>query len=190
MAIPSRLIGWSPRWAADRVNPLAYVVSCASALAFSGCLAGGGALAQQTLDYGRFEGLFDEPVTMSATGKPERLSDTPVTMDVITQDDIKRSGARDIPTLLRRLPGIDVYQGSPGTSEVSMGGFIQVFGARVMVLLNGRQIYLGSFGAVFWSSLPVELHEIRQIEVIRGPQSALYGFNAVDGVIKIGRAHV
>jgi len=155
------------------------------ALAFSGCLAGSGAWAQQTLDYGRFEGLFDEPVTMSATGKPERVSDTPVTMDIITQDDIKRSGARDIPTLLKRLPGIDVYQGSPGTSEVSMGGFIQVFGARVMVLLNGRQIYLGSFGAVFWSSLPVELHEIRQIEVIRGPQSALYGFNAVDGVINI-----
>jgi iron complex outermembrane receptor protein len=154
------------------------------ALAISSCLAGGAALAQ-SLDYGRFEGLFDEPVTMSATGKPERISDTPVTMDVITQDDIKRSGARDIPTLLQRLPGIDVYQGSPGTSEVSMGGFIQVFGSRVMVLLNGRQIYLGSFGAVFWSSLPVELHEIRQIEVIRGPQSALYGFNAVDGVINI-----
>ncbi len=153
-------------------------------LALTGCLAGSGALGQ-TLDYGQFEGLFGEPVTMSATGKPERISDAPVTMDVITADDIRRSGARDIPTLLKRLPGIDVYQGQPGTSEVSMGGYIQVFGSRVMVLLNGRQIYLGSFGAVFWSSLPVELHEIRQIEVIRGPQSALYGFNAVDGVINI-----
>ncbi|SRR5579859_1094512 len=160
-----------------RRNPLRTLV-------LTGCLAGSGAMAQ-TLDYGRLEGLFDEPVTMSATGKPERLSETPVTMDVITQDDIRRSGARDLPTLLRRLPGVDVYQGSPGTGEVSMGGFIQVFGSRVMVLLNGRQIYLGSFGAVFWSSLPVELHEIRQIEVIRGPQSALYGFNAVDGVINI-----
>jgi len=153
-------------------------------LALTGCLAGGGAVAQP-LDYGQLEGLFGEPVTMSATGKPERVSETPVTMDVITQDDIRRSGARDLPTLLRRLPGVDVYQGSPGTAEVSMGGFIQVFGSRVMVLLNGRQIYLGSFGAVFWSSLPMELHEIRQIEVIRGPQSALYGFNAVDGVINI-----
>ena len=152
--------------------------------AVAGWLTGSG-VAAQTLDYGQFERLFGEPVTMSATGKPERLSDTPVSMDVITQDDIQRSGARDIQTLLKRLPGIDVYQGQPGTSEVSMGGYIQVFGSRVMVLLNGRQIYLGSFGAVFWSSLPVELHEIRQIEVIRGPQSALYGFNAVDGVINI-----
>ena len=153
-------------------------------LALTSYLAGRCAFAQ-SLDYGGFEGMFDEPVTMSATGKPERVSETPVTMDVITQDDIRRSGARDIPTLLKRLPGVDVYQGSPGTSEVSMGGFIQVIGSRVMVLLNGRQIYLGSFGEVFWSSLPVELHEIRQIEVIRGPQSALYGFNAVDGVINI-----
>jgi len=153
-------------------------------LALTGCLAGSGAAAQ-TLDYGQLEGLFGEPVTMSATGKPERLSETPVTMDIITQDDIRRSGARDIPTLLSRLPGVDVYQGSPGTEEVSMGGFIQIFGARVMVLLNGHQFYLGSFGSVFWSSLPVELHEIRQIEVIRGPQSALYGYNAVDGVINI-----
>jgi len=139
----------------------------------------------QSLEYGRFEGLFDEPVTMSATGKPERVSDTPVTMDVITADEIKRSGARDIPTLLKILPGVDVYNGSPGTEEVAMGGYIQSIGARILVMLNGRQIYLGSFGAVFWSSLPVELDEIRQIEVIRGPQSALYGFNAVDGVINI-----
>jgi outer membrane receptor for ferrienterochelin and colicins len=155
-----------------------------TALTLGSSLAGFGATGQ-TLDYGRFEGLFDEPVTISATGKPERISDTPVTMDVITADDIRRSGARDIPTLLKRLPGIDVYNGSPGTHEVSMGGYIQIIGARVLVLLNGRQIYLGSFGAVFWSSLPVEMDEIRQIEIIRGPQSALYGFNAVDGVINI-----
>lgn len=139
----------------------------------------------QTLDYRGFESMFDEPVTISATGKPERISDTPVTMDVITAEDISRSGARDLPTLLRRLPGVDLYHGSPGTEEVSMGGYIQILGARIQVLLNGRQIYLGAFGSVFWSTIPVELQEIRQIEVIRGPQSALYGFNAVDGVINI-----
>jgi len=154
-----------------------------SALLLSSALAA--PMTAQTLDYNRFEGLFDEPVTMSATGKPERVSNSPVMMDIITADDIKRSGARDIPTLLQRLPGIDVYHGSPGTEELAMGGYIQIIGARVMVLLNGRQIYLGSFGSVFWSSLPVELDEIRQIEVVRGPQSALYGFNAVDGVINI-----
>jgi len=161
-----------------RIHPIAYVLMLSGSVA---TVPAGG----QSLDYGRFEGMFDEPVTISATGKPQRVSDTPVTMDVITAEAIKRSGARDLPTLLKRLPGIDTYNGSPGTEEVAMGGYVQILGARVMVLLNGRQIYLGLFGEVFWSSIPVELDEIRQIEVIRGPQSALYGFNAVDGVINI-----
>ncbi|MDR3441133.1 TonB-dependent receptor plug domain-containing protein [Telmatospirillum sp.] len=143
-----------------------------------------GALAQE-LDYGAYERLFGEPVTISATGKPERLSDTPVQMALISADDIRRSGARDIPTLLRRLAGVDVMHGSTANADVGIGGFIRSLASQVMVLINGRQVYFDAFGAVFWSSLPVELQEIRQIEVIKGAQSALYGFNAVDGVINI-----
>jgi iron complex outermembrane receptor protein len=129
----------------------------------------------QSLDYQALEGMFDEPVTMSATGKPERLSDTPTTMDVITQDDIKRSGARDLATLLRVLPGVITYRGHNGSEPFSIGA----------LLLNGREIYIASFGQTFLDSIPVELEEIRQIEVVRGPQSGLYGFNAGDGVINI-----
>jgi iron complex outermembrane receptor protein len=145
----------------------------------------GNAASAQQLDYGRYEALFDEPVTVSATGKPERVSDTPVIMEVITAEDIARSGARDIPTLLRRLPGVDVQHSSSGTAETSVRGYLQPLGSRVMVTLNGRQVYFDGFGEDFWATLPVELEEIRQIEVIKGPQSALYGFNAVDGVINI-----
>ena len=129
----------------------------------------------QSLDYDKLESLFGEPVTISATGKPERVSDTPATMDIITQDDIKRSGARDLATLLRLLPGMTTYRGYNGTEPFSMGA----------VLLNGREIYLASFGQNFLDSLPVELEEIRQIEVVRGPQSGFYGFNSTDGVINI-----
>jgi iron complex outermembrane receptor protein len=139
----------------------------------------------QDLDYGKFERLFGESVTDSATGKPERVSDTPVLMDVITAEDIQHSGARDIPTLLRRLAGVDVANSSAGMQDVGLGGYIQSLNGRVMVLLNGRQVYFDGFGAIFWSTLPVELDEIRQIEVVKGPQSALYGFNAADGVINI-----
>lgn len=139
----------------------------------------------QQFDYGRYEALFGEPVTVSATGKPERVSDTPVIMDLITADDIARSGARDIPTLLSRLAGIDAIHSSSGTAETSIRGYLQPLGSRVMVLLNGRQVYFDGFGEDFWATLPVELEEIRQIEVIKGSQSALYGFNAVDGVINI-----
>jgi outer membrane receptor for ferrienterochelin and colicins len=133
------------------------------------------AASAQTLDYAGFEGLFDEPVTSSATGKPERVSDTPATMDVITAEDIRRSGARDLASLLRALPGIINYRGFNGTESFSMGA----------LLLNGREIYTASFNQNLLEALPVELDEIRQIEVVRGPQSALYGFNAGDGVINI-----
>ncbi|MDR3441240.1 TonB-dependent receptor plug domain-containing protein [Telmatospirillum sp.] len=139
----------------------------------------------QQLDYGRYEDLFGEPVTVSATGKPERISDTPVIMDLITAEDIRHSGARDIPTLLRRLAGVDVTHAAPGTAETAVRGYLQPLGSRVMVTLNGRQVYFDGFGTDFWATLPVELAEIRQIEVIKGSQSALYGFNAVDGVINI-----
>lgn len=139
------------------------------------CLLASASARGQSLDYERLEDLFDEPVTMSATGKPERLSDTPATMDVITQDDIRRSGARDLKTLLRLVPGILNYRGYNGNDAFSIGS----------ILLNGREIYLSAFNQTFLDSLPVELEEIRQIEVVRGPQSALYGFASGDGVINI-----
>ena len=129
----------------------------------------------QSLDYQALESVFDEPVTTGATGKPERVSDTAATMDVITQDDIKRSGARDLATLLRLLPGVITYRGHNGGEPFSIGA----------LLLNGREIYIGSFGQTFLDSIPVELEEIRQIEVVRGPQSGLYGFDSGDGVINI-----
>ncbi|MDR3435196.1 TonB-dependent receptor plug domain-containing protein [Telmatospirillum sp.] len=139
----------------------------------------------QEFDYGNYEALFGEPVTVSATGKPERVADSPVLMDLITAEDIRRSGARDIPTLVHRLAGVDLAHSAAGVADVGIGGYIQPLVSRVMVLINGRQVYFDAFGDVFWTTLPVELEEIRQIEVIRGPQSALYGFNAVDGVINI-----
>jgi iron complex outermembrane receptor protein len=139
----------------------------------------------QEFDYRSAESLFGEPVTMSATGKPERVSDSAVLMEVITAEDIRRSGARDIPTLLQRLGSIDVIHESPDSADVGFDGFNQALNGRVMVLINGRQVYFDAYGAVFWSTLPVELEEIRQIEIIHGAQSALYGFNAVNGVINI-----
>lgn len=145
-----------------------------TALILCGLLAAGTAQGQ-SLDYSSLQGLFDEPVTTSATGKPERISNTAATMDVITADDIKRSGARNLTTLLRLLPGIISYRGYNGTEAFSMGA----------ILLNGREIYLGAFDETFLSSVQVELEEIRQIEVVHGPQSALYGFNASAGVINI-----
>ena len=139
----------------------------------------------QSINYGELATLFDEPVTMSATGKPQRVSEVPATMEIITQDQIRRSAATDIPGLLRGLAGIDIYATSQNGSDVSIRGYNSPMSGRMLVLVDGRQIYNDSFGFVSWGLVPVELDEIRQIEVIKGPQSALYGFNAASGVINI-----
>jgi outer membrane receptor for ferrienterochelin and colicins len=141
--------------------------------------------AAQFVDYRDMEQLFDEPVTTSATGKPQRISDVPVNMEIVTQDDIRRSGATDIPDVLQFVTGVDVRPYGVADAEVGIRGYNQPYNPRLLVMVNGRQVYTDDYGHVAWPTIPVQLSEIRQIEVIKGPNSALYGFNAVSGVINI-----
>ncbi len=136
-------------------------------------------------DYGGLEALFEEPVISSATAKPQRVSDTPATVEIVTSDQIRHSGATDIPTLLQRLPGIDVFRDSLNGPDIAMRGYTAPMSGRLLVLIDGRQVYNDSWGFISWGLLPVTLDEVRRIEVIKGPQSALYGFNAAAGVINI-----
>ena len=106
-------------------------------------------------------------------------------MEIITQDDIRRSGATSIPDVLQFVTGVDVRHYGIADAEVGIRGYNQPYNPRLLVLVNGRQVYSDDFGHVAWPTIPVQLEEIRQIEVIKGPNSALYGFNAVSGVINI-----
>jgi outer membrane receptor for ferrienterochelin and colicins len=139
----------------------------------------------QTLDYGAIEALFGEPVTMSVTGAPQRESDVAATMEIITADDIRRSGARDLTGVLRHVVGLDVLQTSNDHADIGVRGYNQSFSPRLLVLVDGRQVYADYYGFTPWSAVPVELEAIRQIEVVKGPNAALFGFNAVGGVINI-----
>jgi outer membrane receptor for ferrienterochelin and colicins len=139
----------------------------------------------QTADYAGFEELLGEPVTTSATGKPQRVSEVPVNMDIITADDIRRSGADNIPDILQFVAGLDVRRYGFGAADVSVRGYNETSNPRLLVLLNGQQVYLDDLGRTQWYTLPVELDEIRQIEIIKGPNTALFGFNAASGVINI-----
>lgn len=141
--------------------------------------------AASTIDYAALEDLFGEPISASATGSPKRESDVPATMVIITAEDIRRSGARDIPGVLRHVPGVDVLWTSHDHSDVSVRGYNQAFAPRLLVLVDGRQVYADYYGFTPWSTVPVELSAIRQIEIVKGPNSALFGFNAVGGVINI-----
>ena len=139
----------------------------------------------QSIDYGAMEQLFNEPVTTSATGSPQRATEAPADMQIISADEIRRSGETSIPGILQRVAGVDVLNFSAGQSDVNVRGYDQSSSPRLLVLVNGRQVYLDHYGMTVWATIPVQLDEIRQIEVVKGPGSALFGFNAVSGVINI-----
>ncbi len=148
-------------------------------------LFGAGAASAQSMDYGSLESLFGEPVTTSVTGSPQRASDVPASMIIVTQDEIRRSGARNIPQILRHVPGLDVLQWTNDQADVAVRGYNQPDSPRLLVLVDGRQVYSDSYGYTPWSAIPVQLSDIRQIEIVMGPNSALFGFNAVGGVVNI-----
>jgi outer membrane receptor for ferrienterochelin and colicins len=139
----------------------------------------------QSMNYNSLESLFGETVTASATGLPQRTTEVPADMIVVTADDIRRSGARDVPGVLSHVAGVDVMQWAGEAVDVSIRGYDQAYASRTLVLIDGRQVYADYYGFIPWSALPVEMKAIRQIEIVKGPNAALFGFNAVGGVINI-----
>lgn len=131
------------------------------------------------------EFLKEEETVSIATRHEQPISQAPSNVYVITDEDIRHSGATDIPTILRRVPGLDVMQVTGADFNVSTRGDNQLFANKLLVMVDGRSMYIDGQGLVFWKSLPVTLPEIKRIEVLKGPASVVYGFNAFDGVINI-----
>lgn len=132
------------------------------------------------------ETLYLQEETVSIASRYEQpISRAPSDVYVIPDEDIKNSGATDIPTLLRQVPGMEVMQMNAADFNVSVRGNNQLHANKLLVLVDGRSIYLDQSGTVFWKLLPVALTEIKRIEVLKGPASAVYGFNAFDGVLNI-----
>lgn len=129
--------------------------------------------------------LLKEESVSTALRREQPISQAPSNVYVITAEDIRHSGAVDVPTLLRRIPGIEVMQVTGAEFNVSARGNNQLFANKLLVLVDGRSVYIDVQGFVFWKGLPITLPEIKQIEVIKGPIAALYGFNAYDGVVNI-----
>ena len=130
------------------------------------------------------EQLLNITVT-SVARREEKLSQSPAAVFVITQEDIRRSGAATIPDLLRLAPGLNVAQVDAHTWAISSRGFNDVFANKLLVLIDGRLVYTPLFSGVYWNVQDVMLEDVDRIEVIRGPGAALWGANAVNGVINI-----
>jgi len=121
----------------------------------------------------------------SVSRKPQALSTSPAAIFVISQHDIRRSGARTIPDVLRMVPGVQVAQVDASTWAVTVRGSNGIFANKLLVLMDGRTLYDPFFSGVYWDSQDTTLASIERIEVIRGPGAALWGANAVNGVINI-----
>ncbi len=130
------------------------------------------------------EDLMNVEVT-SVSKTQETLSRTAAAVFVISPEDIAHSGARNIPDLLRMVPGVDVAQINANTWAINVRGFNARFSNDLLVLVDGRPVYTPTFGGVFWDVLGLPLEDIERIEVIRGPGGSIWGSNAVNGVINI-----
>jgi iron complex outermembrane receptor protein len=136
------------------------------------------------LSQASLEDLMNIEVT-SVSKKEQKLSKAGAAIFVITQEDIRRSGARNIPDLLRLAPGVDVAQVDANRWAISIRGLNDQHANKVLVLIDGRTVYSPSFSGVFWDMVDVPLETIDRIEVIRGPGGTVWGANAVNGVINI-----
>ena len=129
------------------------------------------------------EQLMD--IKVSILGPSETVSKTPAAVSVVTQEDIRRSGAMNIPQALRQVPGLDVAQIDASQWAVSARGFNDDFANKLLVLQDGRSIYTPLFSGVTWDAQGTLMEDIDHIEVVRGPGATLWGANAVNGVINI-----
>src|SRR5881409_1087134 len=121
----------------------------------------------------------------SVSKRPERLSQTASAIQVITQEDIRRSGAASLAEALRLAANLQVAQIDSRQWAISARGFNSTTANKLLVLIDGRTIYTPLFSGVFWDVQEVPLEDIDRIEVISGPGATLWGANAVNGVINV-----
>jgi iron complex outermembrane receptor protein len=130
------------------------------------------------------EDLMNMQVT-SVSKRSQKVADAAAAVFVITQEDIRRSGATSIPDALRMVPGLEVAQIDQNKWAIGSRGFNGRFDNKLLVLIDGRSVYTPLFSGVYWNVQDVVLEDVDRIEVIRGPGATLWGANAVDGVINI-----
>jgi iron complex outermembrane receptor protein len=144
--------------------------------------------AEKQLTQLSLEQLGDIQVT-SVNKAPEEVWKTPAAIYVITQEQIQRSGATNIPEALRLAPGVEVARINADTWSIGIRGFGTRLSRSVLVLIDGRSVYSPLLAGVYWEVQDTLIEDIDRIEVIRGPGGTIWGPNAVNGVINIITRH-
>jgi outer membrane receptor protein involved in Fe transport len=127
--------------------------------------------------------VYEEAVVVTASKVEQQLVNAPATVSVVTTDVITSSPMTNYAELLRAVPGVNISQTSARDFNITMRGATSTLATSQLALVDGRSLYLDFFGFVAWDLLPLNPNEIRQIEVIRGPASAVWGANALNGVV-------
>src|SRR3954469_2777822 len=130
------------------------------------------------------EDLMNLKVT-SVSKREEKHGKAAAAIFVIAKDEIRRSGARNIPEALRLAPGLEVARIDENKWAIASRGFNGRFTNKLLVLIDGRSVYTPLFSGVYWNVQDLLLEDVDRIEVIRGPGATLWGANAVNGVINI-----
>jgi iron complex outermembrane receptor protein len=144
------------------------------------------AAAAEDLTMLSLEDLLDLEIEVTSVSKRKQpLARAPAAVFVLSADEIRRSGLQSIPEALRLVPGLHVARLDSNRWAISSRGFNNQFANKMLVLLDGRTVYTPFFSGVFWDVQDVPLSTVERIEVIRGPGAALWGSNAVNGVINI-----
>jgi iron complex outermembrane receptor protein len=128
---------------------------------------------------------YEETVVVSASKTEEKLVNAPATMTVVGLQQIETATSQNFAELLRTVPGLNMTQVSARDINITTRGATGTLATGQLALLDGRSLYQDFFGFVMWDFLPVNLNEIKQIEVIHGPASAVWGANALYGVVNV-----
>jgi iron complex outermembrane receptor protein len=128
---------------------------------------------------------YEETVVVSGSRSEQKLADAPATMTVIGAQEIGRATSQNFAELLRSVPGLNLTQVSARDINVTSRAATGTLATGLLALLDGRSLYQDMFGFVMWDFLPVNLNEIKQVEVVRGPASAVWGANALYGVVNV-----
>jgi iron complex outermembrane receptor protein len=130
-----------------------------------------------------------QPMVLSVTQLAQPPDEAPAAVTVITREEITAMGARTIPEVLRRVPGVTVAFENANNPVVNYQGLNSNLSSRMQVLVDGRSVYNPFFGGVLWESLPLEVEDIERIEFVRGPNAAIDGANAFLATISITTGH-
>jgi iron complex outermembrane receptor protein len=159
----------------------AVLLSCSLTLP---CLAAGASTTLSELKQLNVEDLMNLEVT-SVTRHPARLLEAASAIQVVTQAEIRRSGATTLPEALRLAGNLQVAQRGSHGWAISARGFNTELANKLLVMIDGRTVYTPLFSGVFWEAQDYLLEDIDRIEVISGPGGTLWGANAVNGVINV-----